>query len=64
MDRTGRRLDRLAGHLSSTPVKPMANPRTPEEQRVQLELQMLLEHDSHVERQNMKDIMRSELFTP
>jgi hypothetical protein len=42
----------------------MANPRTPEEQRVQLELQMLLEHDSHVERQNMKDIMRSELFTP
>lgn len=31
---------------------------------MQLELQMLLEHDSHVERQNMKEIMRSELFTP
>lgn len=33
---------------------------------LQQELQLLLEHDSHVERQNMKDLIarNSELFTP
>lgn len=31
---------------------------------VQREIQLLLEHDSHAERQAMKDLMKDDLFIP
>ena len=63
-----RRVERLGAHLGA--LTPGAGPESLQASPTaavsgpQAELQALLEHDSHRERQAMKDLMRDPLFTP
>lgn len=65
-DSTARRISQLAQHLGD-PGGAGALTRALTSAaggQVQHEIQMLLEHDSHAERQKMKDLMNTDLFTP
>lgn len=65
-DATARRISQLAQHLGDPGAagESTAAPTSAVGGQVQHEIQMLLEHDSHAERQKMKDLMNSDLFTP
>lgn len=54
----------LGGEAWAPAPGPLAPNPTSAAPGVQGELQRLLEHDSHGERQRMKDLMRDPLFTP
>lgn len=62
---TSRRVAALRQQLApSEPTREMAGLSLAPTSAVQHELQLLLEHDSHAERERMKALMAGELFVP
>lgn len=62
-----RRMRTLSLHLASEGAPStvsMAPTSSPAQKKVQREIQLLLEHDNHKERDAMKALMKSDLFVP